>query len=158
MNACIGTNNSVSAPNNFGKEGNRRIKKAGIGTPPPTGLPPRRNCTIRDNKCLKAASSRWYRFPQRIAHKLLIIDTVKISLKSTTWSGSDWAADFMSDNKSLISSIIWSSIDVFPKPRSRKWRSVNLLCSCQSAPSVNIKPWKQWKDIFNNFKIHFIHG
>ena len=85
------------------------------------------------------------------AHKIFITETEKRPLKSTFPSALLLAVSVISCINSHISSIIWFSMDVFPKPKSRRWRTVNLRCSCHKGPWLNINPKQLQFILFINF-------
>lgn len=140
MNCWIGWNKDVFNPNSLEIDGKRRTRMSGTGMLPRTTLPVFRNWSTQLNSFLNSSSWRWKRLPPTIAHKMLITDRLNFPWKSTTRLGSDWADSLMSLINSWISFNIWSSIDVFPNPKSLRWRKVNRLCSCQNGPSEKISP------------------
>ena len=85
------------------------------------------------------------------AHKIFITETEKRPLKSTFPSALLLAVSVISCINSLISSIIWFSMDVFPKPKSRRWRTVNRRCCCHKGPWLNINPKQLQSILFINF-------
>ena len=115
--------------------------KAGIGILDLVVFADWKKMLLHSMRRLKSSSFLLNLLPPIIAHRMLMTYTEKnSSLISTTWFGSLLAVFVISWISSLISSIIWSSMDVFPKPRSRIWRKVNLRCSCQNAPWLKINP------------------
>ena len=139
-NFCKGSNKSFPVPNSFGMMGKLRTRNWGTGNMTMPMFPLLANLSTSKTRFLKVMSSRWNRLPPIIAHRILMTETLNMDLNSTVWLRSDSDDSLISLIKSWISSIIWSSIDVFPNPKSLKWRNVNRLCSCQNGPSEKIKP------------------
>lgn len=88
------------------------------------------------SRILNFSSSCWYRFPEIILHKTLMADVLN---NPATWIR--LVLYKVCSKKSRTSSMIAPSIEVFPKPKSRKCRNVNLRWVCQNGPSVKIIPF-----------------
>ena len=133
-------NRSIGIPSHLAMIGNCRTRNAGTGARISPMLAVLLTSLMSKTSLLKATVSRSNRWPAKMAHKMLMTGTLNIDLNSTRPLGSDLDDSLISSINSTITSIIWSSIEVLPKPKSLKWRNVNLLCSCHNGPDVKIKP------------------
>lgn len=101
---------------------------------PPNTFPERKvlsSLTKRSLNCLFEWSNL---VPPIMAHKILIIDTLKVLITDTVPLGLEFWSCCNSLRQSRISSWIRASILVLPNQNSRSWRRVKRRCSFHNSP------------------------